>query len=398
MSELWSRRQLLRGLAALGGGATAALLVPGSQPPLVWGAPAGPPRPVFLSGAEGYACFRSPALLSCRSGALLAFCEGRRDGCGDEGDIGLVLRRSLDGGVTWGPLQELVRDGNTAKNPVPVLLADGRILLVWVWHRRLSSKKQRTTREVFTAMSDDEGLSWSVPRRITDQVYRPEWGWYGVGPGHGIVKRREPGRGQVVIPARHGQRGERMVSHLLIADGDGEHWRIGADALIRPSSEAMVAELDDGALMLNSRSKGGQRVVSVSLDGGRTMAESWRDPQLIEPLNGCQASLLQLPAQADRRQELLLFSNPADPANRTNGRLRVSRDRGRSWDRGWRYSDPPPAFSGYSDLTLLPDGDVGLLFESGDLYHKRSPGSGDKLRRHDLIAFRRIPLSALGGA
>jgi len=290
----------------------------------------------------------------------------------------------------------LVQDGNMAKNPAPVLLKEGRIQLVWVWHRRFSSKKQRTTREVFTAVSDDEGVSWSEPRRITDEVYRPGWGWYGVGSGHGIVKRLDPGRGHAVIAAHHGQKGERMVSHMLIADGDGEHWRTGADALIRPTGEAIVAELDDGALMLNSRSKGGQRVVSVSLDAGRSMARSWRDPQLIEPVNGCQASLLHLPAAPGRRGGVLLFSNPADVRTRTNGRLRMSRDQGQTWDGGFLYSDPPPAFSGYSDLTLLPEGDVGLLFESGDLHLKRSPSTGRMLLRHDLIAFRRIPISELG--
>ncbi|MEO1001865.1 MAG: sialidase family protein [Cyanobacteria bacterium J06638_7] len=352
------------------------------------------PRSVFVSGEDGYACFRTPALLATASGMLLAFCEGRQHGCGDEGDIDLVLRRSGDGGRSWGPMRVLVQDRHTAKNPVPVLLDDGRVLLVWVWHRRLSSKKQRTTREVFTSVSADDGLSWSEPRRITEQVYRPDWGWYGVGPGHGIVQRHGPARGQVVIAARHGQKGERMVSHLLMADGSGEHWRIGADALIRPTGEAMVAELGDGTLMLNSRSKGGQRVVSLSRDGGLTMQRSWRDPQLIEPVNGCQASLLAIPARGPGQLTQLLFSNPADRQARTNGRLRRSLDEGRSWDAGLLYSDPPPAFSGYSDLTLLANGEVGLLFETGDLHLKHSPQTGEKLVRHDLIAFSRISLNS----
>lgn len=94
MTARWSRRQVLRGLAALGTGATAALLVPGSQPGVVWGAATGALRPVFISGRDGYACFRSPALLTCRSGTLLAFCEGRREGCVDEGDIGLGACRA----------------------------------------------------------------------------------------------------------------------------------------------------------------------------------------------------------------------------------------------------------------------------------------------------------------
>ena len=38
------------------------------------------------------------------AGTLLAFAENRIKGCGDQGTHDLVLRRSSDGGETWGPL------------------------------------------------------------------------------------------------------------------------------------------------------------------------------------------------------------------------------------------------------------------------------------------------------
>jgi len=56
---------------------------------------------VFVSGREGYHTYRIPSLLVTAKGTLLAFCEGRKKGRGDGGDIDLLLKRSTDGGKTW---------------------------------------------------------------------------------------------------------------------------------------------------------------------------------------------------------------------------------------------------------------------------------------------------------
>src|SRR5215813_15485345 len=80
---------------------------------------------VFVSGKEGYHTFRIPSLLVTPKGTLLAFCEGRKTGREDHGDIDLMLKRSLDGGKTWGPLTLVHEEGGTAKitigNPCPVV-------------------------------------------------------------------------------------------------------------------------------------------------------------------------------------------------------------------------------------------------------------------------------------
>src|SRR3954470_9791695 len=75
----------------------------------------GPAEPsqvdVFVAGRDGYHTFRIPSLLATPRGTLLAFCEGRKGSRGDSGDIDLVLRRSTDGGATWGPLRVIADDG-----------------------------------------------------------------------------------------------------------------------------------------------------------------------------------------------------------------------------------------------------------------------------------------------
>src|SRR5215471_3322921 len=77
--------------------------------------------PVFTAGENGYHTYRIPALVATPRGTLLAFCEGRKAGRGDAGEIDLLLRRSTDGGKTWGRVQVVWDDGpNTCGNPCPL--------------------------------------------------------------------------------------------------------------------------------------------------------------------------------------------------------------------------------------------------------------------------------------
>ena len=392
-----SRRQVLIGLSTAG---ISALLAtehsahgrsPGSSSPRGDGRLVSHP---YISGEGGYSCYRTPGLAISSAGTVLAFCGGRVDNCKDEGNIDVVLRRSSDGGRSWAPLQVLANDGpNPCKIPVPVVLPSGRILLLWLWNASVKREADRGKRFVRITHSDDDGRSWAPSRDITDQVRLRGWKpWYGIGPGHGIVKQREPAAGRIVVPARHSRKGRGSASHLLLSDDGGLSWRVGAIAGYSPSSECTVAELGDGRLMLNSRSNGGARVVSISEDGGLTMASSGPDPRLIEPLNGCQASLLTY-AFGPNRQATLLFANPADLHQRTNGRLRLSPDNGQTWSRGFGYGDGPGSFSGYSDLARFTNGDVALLVESGASALK-APGQ----RRHDGISFQRIPFALIQAA
>ena len=49
---------------------------------------------VYTSGQDGYHTYRIPALLVTKAGTLLAFCEGRRTGRGDHGDLDLLVKWS----------------------------------------------------------------------------------------------------------------------------------------------------------------------------------------------------------------------------------------------------------------------------------------------------------------
>jgi len=348
----------------------------------------------FTGGQEGYACYRCPTLSVSTNGTVLAFCEGRVNGHKDEDDIDVVLKRSTDGGRTWGPLQVLANDGkNPCKCQCPVVLPSGRILLVWLWNKWIASKADRETREVYVIHSDDDGVTWSKPRSITPAVYRPDWKWYGTGPCHAIVKRSEPHKGRIIVPARHNTKQAPMVSHVIYSDDNGETWHLGGSVARPQTSECTVVELSNGDLMLNSRNQNGKedyRVAAISKDGGATFSEVWLETQLVEP-RGCQGSLIFHSLNPVTGKGNILFSNPANRTVRADGTLKLSEDDGRTWTKSFRYAKKPaPNFTGYSDIVVLSDGGIGILHERGDL-----DDASKKSERYDEVGFTIVPFAVI---
>lgn len=315
---------------------------------------------VFRSGEDGYHTYRIPALVMTKKGTLLAFCEGRRGGGGDSGDIDLLLKRSTDGGRTWSK-QSVVADlgDDTVGNPAPVVdRKTGDVVLLLtrnpgnVTEREIVDGTASGGRTVWLTRSTDDGVTWAQPTDITSSVKRPDWTWYATGPGNGIQLRD----GRMVVACDHITAGTKVMhSHVILSDDGGRTWKLGG-AAGEKTNESAVVELRDGSLMLNMRSYHGKnrRMVAVSKDRGATWTDVGMDDALIDPV--CQASFIRY------GKDRLLFSNPAD-VKRVRMTVRVSRDEGKTWAASKLVHEGPAA---YSSLTRLKDGRIGLLYERGE--------------------------------
>jgi len=312
---------------------------------------------IYRAGAGGYQSYRIPALIVTTRGTLLAFCEGRRNSAADSGDIDILLRRSFDGGKTWGPVQTVADAGaDTIGNPTPVVeRRSGAVILLMTRNPGGMAERDigENDRTVWIARSADDGATWSAPAEITAQVKRAGWTWYATGPGNGI----QLASGRLVIPCDHNAGRTERHSHVIYSDDRGATWHIGG-AAEENTNESAVVQLKSGELVLNMRSYHGRnrRAVQRSRDGGLTWLPLELDQALVEPV--CQASMI-------AAGKLVLFSNPA-ATTRTNLAVRVSSDGAHTWSAPRTVWQGPSA---YSSLALLHSGAAGLLFEMGD----RSP-------------------------
>ncbi|MEU9467290.1 sialidase family protein [Streptomyces avermitilis] len=328
----------------------------------------------------GYACFRIPAVVKTTDGTLLAFAEGRVLNCGDAADIDIVLKRSTDGGRTWGPLQVVNEGGgDTHGNPAPVVDREtGRILLAETYNTGRTDGAGCTVpcdRTPHLQYSDDDGLTWSRPRDLSDEILPPEWNsWYATGPVHGIQLTRGRHAGRLVFGVNtetwDGSRVSANHAALIISDDGGDHWRIGAtdswpiaaDGTFRQKpSEMTLAERTDGSLLVSGREQDGtdlgHRTQAVSRDGGAGFTSPFRDlPDLYTPQ--VQGSSLRLGGR-------LLLACPGDPDRRRTMMIRSSYDGGRTWDSADRGTVVTTDWSGYSDLVRVDRDTVGLMYEGG---------------------------------
>ncbi|MER7180872.1 sialidase family protein [Streptomyces hyaluromycini] len=359
----------------------------------------------YVSGVGSYVSYRIPAVVRTRGGTLLAFAEGRAGGRADHGDIDVVLRRSRDGGCTWGRLQVVAEGGgNTRGNPSPVVdPRTGNIVLVTSYHSGDVTEAQilrgeatgALGRRVFVQTSEDDGRSFSAPREITSAVKRPDWRWYATGPGHAVALTRGDHAGRLVVPANHssapppgspdtGQEPRYYGAHAIYSDDGGRSWHLGFvdDSYegVYNANESTTAQLPHGRLYFNARNQkgtsSGNRLDAYSGDGGASLDRGYTEQRSLNDVPLVEGSVLQLAGERGN----LLFSGPSVPTDRAAMALWSSTDGGRSFSKALTLSARK---AGYSDLVEADGESVGILYETG------------VRTAYESIEFRRVPLSEL---
>jgi hypothetical protein len=336
---------------------------------------------VFSAGDAGYALYRIPGLTVTNQGSVLAYAEARQGKRGDWGTIDIVLRRSTDGGKTWSP-QRIVAAVPGPKTKNPVALAQNLATPGEVTYNNpvaMPGKARGTVHLVFCLeymrafhiQSNDDGVTWSTPREITStfEGFRPRYDWkvLATGPGHGI--RLSTGRLLIPVWISTGTGGHAhrpSVAATIYSDDDGATWKAGDIALPNEGewkipNETAAVELSDGRVLLNARSESAarRRLLASSPDGATQWTRPAFHPQLHEPI--CQGSMARLSTKRSHGRDRLLFSNPdSETRDRRNVTVQLSYDESQTWPIKRTIEAGP---SGYSDLAVLPSGDILLLYE-----------------------------------
>lgn len=348
---------------------------------------------LFEANKDGYMLYRIPGIAVTKQGTVLAYCEARKSDRGDWGTIDILLRRSTDGGKSWGARVKIADvPGPKSKNPValaqklgnpndvtynnPVAIPDANGAVHFLFCLEYA--------RCFYMRSDDDGLTFTKPVEITATFdkFRPEYAWkvLATGPGHGIQLKS----GRLVVPVwlstgTGGHAHRPSVTTSIYSDDGGKSWLRGAIAGPNTAdwvipNETCAVQLADGRVLFNMRSESPthRRLLVSSPDGATDWSQPKFHDQLLEPI--CMASMARLSEKPTGNKNRLLFSNP-DNLARGDGKEAPGKNRDRknvsvklSYDESatWPVSRTVElGFSGYSDLAVAKDGTILLFYERG---------------------------------
>lgn len=333
------------------------------------------------AGDDGSAAFRIPGLVTTNKGTLLGVYDVRYNSSVDlQEHIDIGLSRSTDGGKTWEKMRLPLAFGEydglpAAQNGVgdPSILVDTKTNTVWIvaaWTHGMGNQRAwwsshpgmdlNHTAQLVMAKSTDDGKTWSAPINVTEQVKLPEWYFLLQGPGRGITTSD----GTLVFPIQFIDKTRIPNAGIMYSKDRGETWKIHNYARTN-TTEAQVAEVEPGVLMLNMRdNRGGSRAIYTTTDFGQT----WKEHEssrtaLIEPV--CMASLISVKAKDNvLGKDLLIFSNPNSTSARKDMTIKISMDGGKTWSADHQLLLDEDYNWGYSCLTMIDKETIGILYES----------------------------------
>jgi len=333
------------------------------------------------AGDDGVAAFRIPGMVTSNRGTLLGVYDVRYNNSVDlQEHVDIGLSRSTDKGQTWEKMRIPVAFGEygglpKAQNGVgdPSILVDRKTGTIWIaalwthgmgnyraWHNSQAGMDEKRTGQLILTKSMDDGKTWSEPINITSQVKDPSWHLLLQGPGRGITMQD----GTLVFPIQFIDSTRIPNAGIMYSKDSGQTWKIHHHARTN-TTEAQVAEVEPGVLMLNMRdNRGGSRAVSITRDLGKTWEEHPSNRSVLqEPV--CMASLIKVDANENvLGKDILLFSNPNTTEGRHHITIKASLDGGLSFPEEYQVLlDEDPGW-GYSCLTVIDKETVGILYES----------------------------------
>lgn len=324
---------------------------------------------LFNMGDYDSQYWRIPALVTAADNSLVAVVDKRGSSLRDlPNTISIMSRRSTDNGKNWSEPVVVAQGGNGKTYGDPAVVLDkktGNLICMFVGDQGLWNATPYNRQGIYVSKSTDNGVSWSEPVAITDQVYANHSSWYAgfAGSGHGLCLK--DGRLMFVLAIRAtSATGVPLHNYAIYSDDGGDNWTLSTNAATTAGDEAKVVELENGDILMSIRNPSkGNRIFCKSTDRGQTWGKAYFETELKDP--ACNGDIIRYSYSTDEGSEgksRLLHSLPESTTTRENVTIYLSEDDGETWPIKKRLVD---GYSAYSSLTVLSDGTIGALVEEG---------------------------------
>ena len=289
----------------------------------------------------------------------------------------LVMRRSTDGGKSWGDpkiLQQGTTDYSLLSHNIRQTAA-GTLLHNFVRYSGYdyeTGTPEKSLSEVFIQRSNDEGKTWSNAEKMpTGERYQGD-----------VLSMEQLRDGRIVYPFCFltNVKSQFAVS-VMYSDDDGKNWkrstsvlRTGGGGFESGASEPTVVELPDGKLWMLIRAQTGFLWESFSSDRGATWSHA---VESILPSSNAPATALRL-----RSGEIAVAWNNHTHSNYARQSLLIGLTKDGKTFQGLReldftdFTDDPAAsvpHVTYSYLTETKEGDLAVSYNKGNWSRHNRP-------------------------
>lgn len=325
-------------------------------------------------GAQGG--YRIPFMCVTKTGTIIVGGDLRNSSLSDNVPIDIAIRRSTDGGRTWGPLQIIARreDAGLGTNHhsykrfmdgcITANLITGRLHMHCM---NINTQNQPTSPSAGTSdtiagmgyyYSDDDGLTWikhdsaasAVMKNINSLKNFSGNGEYhfAAGPGSGIQVQQGPKAGRLVVPYQVWRRSgaPEKTAGVMYSDNDGLTWIRGALCTTH-TSETTICEMPSNLrshtdtsvrIMMHCKHDGGpdfneRKFLTCDTAGGDWQVHA--SSEQLKGVQGCQGSTLWF--RDDGAEDHVLATAPDNPFagwgwGRSNITLYRLNNIGKAWD------------------------------------------------------------------
>lgn len=324
---------------------------------------------LFAPGDGGASNYRIPAIITAADGSLVTVTDKRWNGSGDlAAKIDPVVRRSTDYGKTWSAPLTIANFGASTGVGDAALVMDkstGNLLCIMAAKVGFFASTAANPIRIQYCRSTDNGISWSLPIDITDQIYGSGCtnpvtkNWQGVFVASGSAHQLRDGKIVAAIAVREVSGGP-IINHMISSADGGNTWIPYTGNAATGGDEAKIVELNNGNLMMSIR-HAGSRWFNISTNKGLSWGTPYTQPSITDP--ACNGDFIRYTSTIDGYDKNRLLHSIPFATNRSNVSVLLSTDEGATW--GNRKTIFANA-SAYSSLPILPDGTIGIYYENGE--------------------------------